>query len=120
MVVNASLFMEGTYNLTKIVETDVVSNPDLFLLNINQALDGWLVIALIYATLIVLFLIARQNENVKDTEALSYSGVIISFVALFLLFIKIDGARLVTFLQVFPIWVITGIAILLDKLNITY
>jgi hypothetical protein len=114
---NITNITEGaTYNLTKLTTVDAVNHPDLLIFNLNSLFNDLLVITLLWVTMIILFMIIRSQDNVKDTEAASYAGVIVSVGSILILFINIEGSSLVSFAQVFPLWVITGLAILMDKI----
>lgn len=117
---NITTFMEGNYNLTKIIASNPIDNPAGAFSTWNIVMNGYGTIILIAVIGITLFLIMRKNDNVKDTEAAVYSGYIISIAGLFLALINIDGVRLLEWKYLFIIWVITGIAVLLDKVNGRY
>lgn len=117
---NTSLFMEGEYNLTSIISNNVINEPERWVYNWNTQMEGWAIFGLLVVIMIVLYLIMRRNDNIKDTEAVSYAGFVCSIGALLLVLISVDGQHLISWGQTFIIWVITGIAVLLDKINGRY
>ena len=112
--------MQGDYNLSSIVSADIINEPTKWLFNFNSELGGWFLIISLAVIGLILFLTMRKADNIKDTEAASYSGFIISIAGLLLVLIKVDGNSLLTFTQVFPIWVITGISVMVDRFKGRY
>ena len=114
---NQTLFMEGEYNLTSIIDSNIIDSPETWLYNWNVQMGGWAIFALLIVFMIILFFAMRKNDNIKDSESAAYAGYITSIVALFLIIINIDGNHLLEWSQVLTIWIITGIAFLVDKVN---
>ena len=121
----SNAFMENfTYNLTKIVSTDIIDDPTQWIFNFNSEMGGTIIIAGLATLAIVLFLLARNLENVqgrvKDSEAAVYSGLIVSVIGLLLFFIEVGGEKILTFEQLLIFLVATGIAILINSINRYY
>lgn len=120
MVANA--FMEnGTYNLTKIISEDVISNPTSWLTNFNAELGGFFIVAILAVVAIVLFILARGVGDIKDSKAAVYSGLVVSVISLLLFFIEpVSGVKLLTFNQLMVFLVATAVAILIDRIARNY
>lgn len=117
----ANAIMENyTYNLTKIISVDIINEPSTWLFSFNNELGGFLLIGLLAVFGIILFILARQIEEVKDSRAAVYSGLIVSVLALLLFFIEADGNKVLSFDQLMVFLVITGLAIIIDRIARNY
>lgn len=105
-----------TYNLTKIVSTDIVNDPTSWFYNYNAELGGFIIVAFLLVIGIILFILAREAENIKDTKAALYSGIIMSVIALLLFFIEVDGNKLLSFSQLMIFLGLTAMLIIADKI----
>ena len=105
--------MDANFNLTSILSTDLINSPNSYALAFNSEMGGILFISLLVVIGIVLF-IGTKNSGVvsSDTEALSFAGIVTSFLGV-LFFVL----RLVEWLWLVPILLITGIAIYMNFTN---
>lgn len=114
---NATTIMENlTYNLSKIISTDIIDEPTTWLFNFNNEMSGVFLLAIMIVFSIVLFLLARNLEEVADTQAAVYSLLIVSVLGLLLFFIEVDGAKLLEFTQLLPFIIGLGLAVGADRL----
>jgi len=118
----ASAIMENyTYNLTKIISDDIINEPTSWLVNLNGELGGFVITAFLAVLAIVLFILARQNDNIKDSAAAVYSGLVVSVIGLLFFFIEpVTSVKLLTFNQLLIFLVATSISILIDRVARNY
>lgn len=113
-----SAIMENlTYNLTKIISTDIINEPNTWLFNFNNEMSGILFLSFMVVFAIVLFLLARQLEGVPDTQAAVYSLLIVSVLGLLLFFIEVDGSKLLSFEQLLPFLIALSLSVGADRLT---
>lgn len=118
-MINSS-FMEYPYNISKLAGSDAIDHPEVWLFNWNILVGGWAVYLFLIVIAIVLFFAMRRNDNIQDSEAAVYAGYIVSIVGLIIILISINGEHLLKWGQLFSIWVITAIAVLIDKINLRF
>ena len=110
--------IEGTYNLSSIISGDIINDPTNWLISFNSELSGLLIVSFMVVFAIVLFVIARQNDDVKDSRAAVYSGLVVSVIGLLLFFIEPNGGdKLLSFGQLLIFLVATSISILIDRIS---
>jgi len=109
-----------TYNLTKVFSADVINEPTSWLANFNNELGGIMIIGFLLVFAIILFILARQLEGVKDSKAAVYSTLVTAVIALLLFFIEADGEKLLSFGQFLPFLAALALAVLIDKIMRNY
>ena len=109
--------MSINYNLTLLAEKNVFTDTADILSWWNTAMNGIGIFVLLGVLGLVLFLAARKFVD-SDTEALSYSGFIITFAGLMLFIIKDSaGEALLSWGYLSLIILITAIATFLNFIN---
>lgn len=115
---NITNIMEnGTYNLSKIISTDMLENPASWLANFNGEMNGQFIIFCLGASLLTLFFIARTLDGVTDSEAAVASTLVISIVATLLFFIVVEGQKLLSFDQLMIFLVLMAVSVLGNEIN---
>lgn len=115
-VPNTSILTDYTHNLSAIISEDAVNEPVVWLANVNLEATSYLIPASLIVIGVVLFAIVRKSDNINDAEALSYAGLIIS-IASILLFVAgnvLSGVRLISWVFIWPVLVLTGIALFVN------
>lgn len=118
-----NFIMNGTYDLTNIISKDAIENPATWIANFNIQMDNIFIITFLVIFGLILYLIARRNESTTDAKAIIYAGFITSIIGIFIFVINITAypdLKLVTWVQLLPILIITGFAIYFDKTNRTF
>lgn len=114
----AQAIMEnGTYNLTKIISTDIINDPSGWMVNFNSEMGGFVFVSMLIVLAIVLFILARTLDDVKDSKAAVYSGLITSVIGFVLFLVEYEGSKIISFEQWFVFLVATAIAILIDRIG---
>lgn len=109
--------MDINYNLTNLSNISPIDNPADWLSFWNNGLDGLGVFVLLGVTGIILFLAARKFVD-SDTEAISYSGFMMSFAGLLLFILKDSaGVPLLSWGYLAIILIITAITTFLNFIN---
>lgn len=112
MSVAAPIMDNYTYNLTKIISDDAISNPGSWLTNFNETMNGIFIGTIFYAIAIVLYVVMRRQEGVDDIEAAVYTGLIMSVVGMILYLVEpFSGVKLLSWEAYVPILIITAGAI---------
>ncbi len=115
--------LEQNYNLTKLITAgneSAIDNPTLWLTNWNIQMGNIGIVTFLYLFATVLFLVARAKPEIKDSEALLYAGLAGTIIGLLLFVIDIatlPGIKLITWIQLLPIIVITAFAIIMNYIN---
>lgn len=114
--------MDIYYNISNIVNPDIINNPQSLIGGVNNALNGWLTPSLLVVLGVVLYLgIKSYDESMKDSEAALYSSYVMSIMALFLFLISLgENAKLLSWEWLTIFLVLTGTLILVDKFNRSY
>lgn len=121
MAVPNAIMENYTYNLTKIISADIINDTPGWIFNFNSELGGFLVVSFLAVLAIVLFILARRLEGVKDSKAAVYSGLVVSVIALLLFFVDAGaGAKILSFNQLMIFLVATSLAILIDRIARNY
>lgn len=109
--------MDINYNLTNLSSINPIDSPADWLSFWNNSLNGVGIFVLLGITGIVLFLAARKFVD-SDTEAISYSGFILTFAGLLLFIIKDSyGNALLGWGYLAIIMIITAISTFLNFVN---
>lgn len=119
-MINCTNIMECNYNLTNIINQTAISDPPLWIANLNAELLGYLIIVIVAVFGVLLFLEVRKFDEVSDSEAVAYAGLFTSFIGLLLFVINIvtmPNVKLITWPQLVPILVITSIGIISHFIN---
>lgn len=118
MVNCTSNFLEGcTYNLSRLLNNDIINSPHNWVASYNGMLDGYPVIMLLAVVAILLYLGIKKTSG-YDSEAAVYSGIITTFLGIILFLIKIDdGTKLVTWPYLVPFVVLTFVVIIANYVN---
>ncbi|MCK4522460.1 MAG: hypothetical protein KAU20_07845 [Nanoarchaeota archaeon] len=109
-----------TYNLTSIISGDIITEPTRWIANVNLQLGSLMIVTFLVIFGVVLFLAARRKDNISDSEAASFAGIVISFIGMLLFVIDIVGlpdVKLLEWTHLLPIMVITGLALLANYVN---
>ena len=123
MTFNGSI-LDQTYNLTTMFSNgnqSALDNSARWLIewNINMGEIGFIVF--LYVLAAILFLTIRRRPEVKDSEALVYSGVMCSFLGVlgFIVSVTIQGSiyRMIEWAGLLPLIVITAISIYMNITN---
>ena len=120
MTVANAIMENGTYNLTSIISADIIEHPTSWLYNFNAQLGGFMFVAFLTVFAIVLFLLAKNLGDVKDTQSAVYSLLITSIIATMLFFIEVDGAKLLSFAQLMFFLAGLGLSVLADRIIRNY
>jgi len=112
----AAIMDNFTYNLTKIISTDIIEEPTTWLFNFNSEMGGIIFLAFLVVFAIVLFVLARQLEGVADTKAAVYSLFIVTLLGTLLFFIEVSGSKLLTFGQLLFFLIALALAVGADRL----
>lgn len=118
MASNVSV-INATYDLTQLFSAQVIEDPVATLHAANSLVGGWMIPGFLLLFGLVLFLIMRFN-NVSDTEAGAYAGIITSFLAVLLFVVDITafpGTKLIAWQALIPFFVITGIFLVMNTTN---
>ena len=119
-MVNYTNIMENNYNLTNIFSSSAIDNPTSWLSNFNSELSGLFFIALLAVFAIILYILAKEIDNVKDSQAAVYSGFIVTIIGVLLFFIEVGGEKLLSFNQLLIFIIATALAILADRIIRNY
>lgn len=109
--------LEQQYNLTGLLTAgndSAIDSPTNWLAAWNQQLGNIGIVTFLYVFAALLFLIIRRKEEVKDSEAGVYAGLMGTVLGVFLFVIDITNItdyKLITWAQLLPIVVLTGFAI---------
>lgn len=121
-MVNESI-MDINYNLSKVFTQDIVNDPVTWFGALTNEVGGFITLGILIALGIILFLAVRKREEVTDVEAGMYAGLITSIIGVMLFLISLPlepGTKILTWVQLVPILVITGIFIILSRVNKRY
>lgn len=113
-MINATDFMQGYYNLSKVISTDMIEDPTTWLFNFNVEMGGLFVVGSLLAFGVALFFIARNLEGVKDSEAAVASGFVLSVIGTLLFFIEVGGDKILSFDQLLLFLIITAVSIIVN------
>lgn len=117
---NASI-INGTYDIGGLFAIDPISNGPSWLGAVNTELGGWFMLSVLVVVGLILFLAARKLDGVSDTRALVYAGFISSFSGMLLVIVSLTTENnLLGWEQWSVVFILTLIAIGLDKANVTY
>lgn len=120
-ITNATELMEINYNLTKILSSDIIDSPELFISNVNQALNGYMVIGLLVSIGVVLFLALSRRADSEPTQDLVYTLFILDIMAILLFFVSVvGGEKLITWGALLVFFALTFISIIIDKIYRNY
>lgn len=109
--------MTVNYDLTSLTSSSVIDNPATVLSNWNVMMNGTGIFVLLGVIGLVLFFAARKFVD-SDTEALSYSGFIITFAGLLLFLVDTGtGEKLLGWGYLVIIILITAIATYMNFVN---
>ena len=115
-----STIINATYDLTNIINASAIEDPPFWLASVNEAVGGYIIFTLLAVFTVILFLEARKNENVSDTEAAVYSGLIASIVGTLLFVVDITampGVKILQWTHLLPFIVLTGVSIVANYFN---
>lgn len=127
---NGSL-LEQNYNLTKLMGVGVegsdnpsaIDDPPLWIANWNEQLEDLGIVTFLYVFCGLLFLVIRRRPEVKDSEAALYAGFIGTLLGVLIFVIDIVAKpeyKLITWVQLLPMIVITAFSIILNMANRDY
>ena len=122
-MVNVSNIMESNYNLTGIFSNQTINDPVTWFGNFNNVAGGFIIIGILAAFMVILFLSMRKVEGVSDSVAGVYAGYITSIIAVFLFLVSLPldpSIKLLNWVHIVPILVITGVFIFLSKTTMNY
>lgn len=120
--------LEQNYNLTRLMPSgnstneSIIDDPPRWLASFNEEMNSIPVAVFLYLCGVILFLVIRRRIEVKDSEALLYSGFMTSLVGVLLFVVDtgITGVKLISWGALLPIIVITAVAIILNYINRNY
>ena len=117
--------LNQTYDLTKLITSDsnsIIDNPTLWLARWNLEMQNIGIVTFIYVFAMILFLVIRKGPEVKDSEALVYAGFSISIlgIILFIIDTTLTGVKLISWVQLLPLIIITAVGIILNYINRNY
>lgn len=121
-VINNS-FLDSNYNITAILTTSPVDNPEQWLSVVNQELAGWMIVTILYVLGVVLFYAFQKfNPDKSDSFALVYSGLIVSLLGAFFFLVDVGtpGIKLIYWYQLAPMLIVTALAIAIDRFKRQY
>lgn len=114
--------MNATYDLTGIISRNAIEDPPLWFALINNQLGGWLIVSFVAIFGITLWVVQR-NMGVEDSEAVLYSGIITTIIAILLFVAQVTAmpdVKMLTWSQVIPFFVITCVAIVVNHVRRKY
>lgn len=116
--------LEQNYNLTKLITSSnesIIGNPPLWLGNFNNEMGGIVLTVLLYVFGVILFLVVRRRDEVKDSEALLFAGFMTTIIGV-LAFVIDTGleTKLISWPALLPIIIITAFAVILNYINRNY
>lgn len=109
--------LNQTYDLTRIFHEDAIEEPTRWLHTVNIELNSLIIIVFLAIFALVIFLTSRSLDNVSDSEAAVYAGLITSIISLLLFVVEVSGvtdAKLLSWPYVALFFVLTAIAILVN------
>jgi len=118
---NATI-INATYDLTNIISNEVLNDPPYWLALINQQVGGFIFVTFLAIFGVVLWLIQKNNGS-TDGESIAYAGLICTVVGAFLFVIQITAmpnVKLLTWVQLLPFFVVTAVAMIMNKVNQKY
>lgn len=109
------------YNLSRILEVDVITEPGTFLYVFDSVAGGFLMITFLAVLGLVVFVVTRNN-NVDDLDSIIFSSFMTTIIGvlLFLVPLNIEGAKLITWARLIPFIVILLISVFIKKSNLNY
>lgn len=114
---NTSILEDFQYNLTRIFSSNIIERPERWVGDINIMMGGIVIISFLILLGIVLFLVSKSVNDVSDSQALMYTGLIISFLGTLLFFIEpYEGVKLIPFTYLVPVYVITLLSIVYNRM----
>ena len=108
-----------TYDVSSMINSSIIDNPTGWLSGLNVGVGGFLMLGLLASIGIILFL-SMRNFVTSDSEALSYSGLVVSIAGILIFVINTGGAKLITWPQLLPFFLITAIAFYVDFTSRNY
>jgi len=113
---NMNIMEDFTYNLTKVFSSDIIERPDVWIGTMNNLLNGWIMVSFLVVLAIVLFLMSKRIDDVSDSQAAMYSGIVTSILGILLFFIEpVEGMKLISFIQLVPFFTVTLLAVAYNR-----
>lgn len=115
--------LEQTYNLTPLMDGSIVDEPVSWLANFNLSMGGIVFITFLYVFIAVLFLVVRRRDEVKDSEAALYAGLMGTIIGVMVFLIRTgvaEAPKLIEWGALLPIIVITALMVIFNYINRNY
>jgi len=115
--------LEQKYNLTPLMDGSIVEDPPSWLANFNLNMGGFFFVTTLYIFVVVLFLVIRRRDEVKDSEAALYAGFIGSIIGVLTFLIQTgvtEMPKLITWGQLLPVIVLTAVMVIFNYINRNY